>query len=489
MQEQTDISIMTLGGGLGHTEKWENSSLSVNTSYINLAPYQAVFSSRNDWHKPFETLAGEAVFRQQTSNGLFKLYSAFDTTNFSLTQEDINYEEGLDFDLKNSNLYFNGSYAGTLGDTWSVQGGMSYTFAKNNIGIQQGNVSNNENSVHTKLKFNKRFSNRLKLNFGAEYFLTDFDEDYSEADFETNSGYKSNLGAAFTEADIIFSKKFAMKLGLRAEYSELLDQSTLAPRASLAYKTGKNSQLSLAYGDFYQDLQSDVLKYSSDFEAQKTAHYIFNYLYTANNTIFRAEAYRKTYNNLVTFDTEETEYDSNYGNAGYGYAQGLDIFWRDNHNIKNMDYWVSYSFLDSERKYRNYPEEVTPNFAQAHNLSVVTKYWIADWKSQVGFSYQFASGRNFTNPNVDGFLQEKTKSYNNLSLNWAYLLSQQKILYFSIQNVLGFKNVNGFQYADTPDLNGTFNRRTLQPAADQFFFVGFFWTISNDKSTNQLDNL
>ncbi|MBO6630405.1 MAG: carboxypeptidase-like regulatory domain-containing protein, partial [Psychroserpens sp.] len=36
-QEKTDIGIMSVGGSLGRTEKWKNSSLSVNASYINLA--------------------------------------------------------------------------------------------------------------------------------------------------------------------------------------------------------------------------------------------------------------------------------------------------------------------------------------------------------------------------------------------------------------------------------------------------------------------
>ncbi len=150
---------------------------------------------------------------------------------------------------------------------------------------------------------------------------------------------------------------------------------------------------------------------------------------------------------------------------------------------------MSYSYLDSERKYQNYPTKATPPFANDHNLSVVGKYWIGDWKSQVGFSYQFASGRSYTNPNEVGFLQEQTKAYNSVSLNWAYLLSPQKILYFSVNNVLGTKNINGYQYADAPNANGTFDRRTLRPAADQFFFVGFFWTISEDGKDNQLDNL
>jgi hypothetical protein len=191
----------------------------------------------------------------------------------------------------------------------------------------------------------------------------------------------------------------------------------------------------------------------------------------------------------VTYDTEFLSFDSAIETRGDGFAQGLDIFWRDNKTFKNMDYWVSYSYLDSERKHQNFPTEAVPSFANTHNASLVTKYWVEDLKSQIGFSYQFASGRTYTNPNKPGFLQEKTKAFNNLSLNWAYLISQQKILYFSVNNVLGFNNINGYQYANTPNANGMFNRRTLRPAADQFFFVGFFWTISDDGTDNQLDNL
>ena len=86
-------------------------------------------------------------------------------------------------------------------------------------------------------------------------------------------------------------------------------------------------------------------------------------------------------------------------------------------------------------------------------------------------------------------MTEKTKSYNNLSFNWAYLIDQQKILYFSVSNLLSFNNVSNYQYAEVPDANGVFNRRAITPPADSFFFVGFFWTISSDGKSNQLDNL
>ncbi len=489
-QEKTDIGIMSVGGALGHTEKWEKSSLSVNGSYINLAPYIALFPDRNDWDKPFHGGSGEAVFRRKFNSGMLKLYTAFDAGGFALTQEDINFPEGVYYKLNNNNLYFNGSYRGMLTDTWSIFGGMSYTYAKNDFQFISDDIKDTENSFHAKLKLKRRFSSRFKLNFGAEYFATDFNEKYTGENINTISyGYDNNIAAAFAEADFIFSKKLALKAGVRSEYSEIFKQLTLAPRISFAYKTGQNSQVSLAFGNFYQNPNSDVLKFDQDLEAESTTHYILNYQLNGDGKIFRAEAYYKDYHNLVKYDTDFASFNSQYNNSGSAYATGLDLFWRDNKSIKNVDYWISYSLLDTERDYQNYPQAARPSFANTHNLSVVGKYWIDDWKSQLGISYTFASGRSYTDPNLGGFLNQKTKNYNSISMNWAYLITQQKILYVSVNNVLGTQNINGYQYANTPNSNGFYESRALKPAADSFFFIGFFWTISENKTDNQLDNL
>ncbi|WP_298904145.1 carboxypeptidase-like regulatory domain-containing protein [uncultured Psychroserpens sp.] len=488
-QEKTDIGIMSVGGSLGHTKKWEKTSLSVNASYINLAPYIALFDDRNDWEKPYQGAQGEAVFRQKFDSGMLKFYAAFDVSNFDLTQEDINLTDGLRFKLNNKNFYTNVSYQGVLGNGWSLLSGMSYTIAKTDVTVIDNDIEDDENSAHFKLKLKKRFNSRFKLNFGVEHFTTDFDETFIGNDINASYGFNNNNTGAFVESDIIFSKDFAMKLGVRADRYGLSSEFNVAPRVSVAYKTSENGQLSVAYGNFYQNASNEILKFNSEVETQNTKHYIMNYQYVNDGRIFRAEVYRKDYDNLVKFDTEFEGFDSNFNNSGSGFAQGLDVFWRDNKSIKNTDYWVSYSYLDTERNYRNYPSRAQPNFANTHNFSAVAKYWIEDWKSQVGFSYTFGSGRPYTNPNTNEFLGEKTKSFNSVSLNWAYLLSQQKILYFSVNNVFGFKNINGYQYADTPSMNGVFNRRALRPAQDQFFFVGFFWTISEDGTDNQLDNL
>ena len=53
-QNKTEISLMTVGLGIGNTQKWKKSSLSVNANYLNLAPYQAVIPQNVDWNSPFQ---------------------------------------------------------------------------------------------------------------------------------------------------------------------------------------------------------------------------------------------------------------------------------------------------------------------------------------------------------------------------------------------------------------------------------------------------
>ncbi|MFD0797983.1 carboxypeptidase-like regulatory domain-containing protein [Maribacter chungangensis] len=491
-QEKTDISVLSVGAGLGRTEIWGNKSVSVNAQYINLAPYQFIIPNEQGarWNKPYESFSGETVYRSTTNKGMFKFYTGFNQANLDVDQEDINFDDFVNFRLRNTNLYANTTYKHFLDKEWTLTAGASISSDRNDIGFEQNNSTANETAGHLKLKVKKNFSNRFQLNFGGEHFITDYQEKFQAPDgFRFDSGFRDNLSSAFAEADIFLSNDFAMKLGLRGEHSSFLADTNMAPRVSIAYKSGDKGQFSLAYGDFYQNPLSESLKFDRTLDFEKTSHYILNYQYLSDGKTFRAEAYYKDYDGLVKFDTEMPRFNSTFNNLGSGYAAGIDVFWRDNKSIKNLDYWASYSYLNTKRDFRNFPEQARPNFAPAHSLSLVTKYWVEAWRSQIGISYNYGSGRPFNNPNTQEFLAEKTRPFKSLNMNWAYLISQQKILFFSVSNITGYKNVNGYQYANTPNMDGVFDRRAIRPTADAFFVVGFFWTLSDDKRSNQLDNL
>ncbi|MCL6217272.1 TonB-dependent receptor [Zunongwangia pacifica] len=489
-EDNTELSFMSLGLGIGKTKNWEKSSITLNASYANLGPYQSLIDQNVKFDKPFQSIAGEAVFRNQFKNGLLKVYTAYDHSAFNVEQPINGTTQTVD--LKNNNFYVNTSYQHSLGNKWHLFGGISYGNSQNDININAEEndqlVDDTENSFHVKAKLSKRFTDKIKLNFGAEYFNTDFEQSYQSEAGNFTPNYTSGLFSAFTETDIYFTQNLAAKVGLRATQDALLEEVYVNPRLSLAYKIDKNQQISTAFGNFRQQAGQDYLKFNQDLFQQKATHYILNYQFSKTSTTLRAEAYFKEYQDLLTYTGNEITYNSNFSNAGSGYAKGIDIFWRDGH-FKNLDYWVSYSFIDSERKYQNYPEKVTPNFVANHNLSVVSKYWIQSLRSQAGFTYNFNSGRPYNNPNTSDFMAAKTKSYHNLSFNWAYLLSKQQILYVSVSNLLGTKNVFGYDYSNTPNASGNYTAKAIRPTADRFFFVGFFWTISDNKNRNQLDQL
>ncbi|MBF6654126.1 TonB-dependent receptor [Flavobacterium columnare] len=488
--EKTDFAIMSIGTSIGKTKKWKKGSLSLNTSYINLGPYQWLIPQNIQWNKPYQTLGGESILRQKLNNGIFKFYVALDHSSFDLNQTEIGTLILKRIHNTNNNLYLNSFYKKTFIDNWTLTTGGSLGRNEINMFVKQDDLYTKELATHLKLKIDKKFSNRFTLSFGGDYFYTRFNEKYTlENKTEYKLGYQSQIGALFAESDLYLSNDFALKLGTRFTYNSLINQKILEPRASLAYKISKNNQFSFAYGDFHQAPKQDYLKYTASLDFEDTHHYILNYLYTANKRTLRAEFYFKNYKNLIKYNTIQPLYNSQFTNTGHGYAQGIDLFWRDNNTFKKLEYWISYSYIDSKRDFKNYLHGVTPPFVANHTLSLVGKYWIEEWKSQISITNSFATGRPYNNPNESQFMNGKTKAYNNLSLSWAYLLTTQKILYFSISNVLGRDNVFGYQYAPKADSNGVFQRETIAQPANRFFFIGFFWTISKDKKNNQLENL
>ena len=87
----------------------------------------------------------------------------------------------------------------------------------------------------------------------------------------------------------------ALKLGARYEYSSIIKKANIAPRISLAYKTGAGAQVSLAYGVFYEKPLNTELVYTTSLGYTKATHYIANYQRSADNRIFRVEAFYKKY--------------------------------------------------------------------------------------------------------------------------------------------------------------------------------------------------
>jgi outer membrane cobalamin receptor len=199
-------------------------------------------------------------------------------------------------------------------------------------------------------------------------------------------------------------------------------------------------------------------------QTERSSHYILNYQYKKEKRLFRIEGYYKKYTDLVTFDSPYSMNAEEYGNDGYGSSQGLELFWRDGDTFKNTDYWISYSYNDSKRLYRDYPVETTPTYASAHNLSVVWKRFVPGWSSFFCVTYAMATQRPYHNPNLPGFNQGQTNLYHDISLNATYLthiMNKEAIIHLMVNNVTGRTNIYGYEYSSSPNSDGVYERKAI----------------------------
>ncbi|MFM9951212.1 MAG: TonB-dependent receptor [Saprospiraceae bacterium] len=474
----TGISLMTVGLGLSHTQNMGKASLSVSGDYSNLAPYTLLVKQNVDWVKPFHGVGGQLGFRYKTSEtGLLKVQASANGNGFAMQYPDAtNVNQRNELTLNNDNYFANASWKEIIGENWTFFAGAA--LSQNTDDIQSAfGLHSRETSAQGKMTL-KYSGKDMGIKFGGEYWRSSFEERFQE---ETGTIYETKLNddysAVFAESEASISPKLALRAGARLEYSALIQDWSLAPRLSAAFKTGDHSQVSLAYGTFYQKPENNLLRYNTAIRFERAAHYILNYQYMHNRRTFRVEGYYKGYKDLIQF-AENQATQSN--NGGYGHAWGMDVFYRDQKSIEYGDFWVSYSLLDTKRKYLDFPVGAMPNFASRHNFAVVYKHWIQRLTTSVGLTYSHSSPRAYDDPNQEGFMTGRTSAYNDLSFNASYItniFSNFTVLYIAVNNLPGFNNTFGQQFSNTPDAEGNYTGIAVRPPAKRFFFVGLFISI------------
>jgi vitamin B12 transporter len=504
-QASASISPLFLGGGFQQLAKKKNSSWGVNYGYTNLAVYFGIVKQKPDYFKVPQLHNGDANFRIKTKRGIIKYYTTFGTLQTGLRRPDIDSLGIKDaFSIENLNWYNNLSWRENLAHGWKMNLGLGYSLNRDDIQQQLQDQQNTPKtftqtylqtknfSLHQrqdlsqiKLVMEKKLSGISVIRFGSEYQYSWNRGTYNNYTSLLTDSYN----ALFSEADLYITNDLAAKLGVRAERSSIIDKMNVAPRFSLAYKTGKNAQVSVAYGEFYQKPENLQLMQTTQLGYTRATHYIANFQKMNKDFTFRAEVFYKKYNDLVK--TVPT-----YNNNGTGYAQGFELFWRDKKTVKNLDYWVSYSYLDTKRDFLNYPAQIIPTFAAKHTLSVVTKRWVNEWKTGFNFTYTFATGRPYYNLQNNGITgktdiadQGITKEYHNLGFSMNYVPTIGKstknfiVLVASVTNVLGAKPVYGYNYS----YNGM-NKEAVTPPAPRFFFIGAFFSWGVDRTQDAINN-
>lgn len=515
------VSTVGLTAGYQQLSKSKRSSWGVSYNYTNLLPYFKLVTQKPDYFKVPDLHNGDINYRLKTSKtGMLKFYGYVNVSQLGLRRPDIDSAALKDaFGLKNFNVYGNISWKEKIGKKWRMNLGLSYTTNIDKVKNELQNELNGRQEVfqypfsqknfatdaNTKLAVMKAvFERKLKglstLRIGGEYF---YNTEHNVFSSDSISGFVSTyidkLKAAFAEIDLYITNDLAAKIGTRVERSSIIDKGNIVPRLSLAYKVGNLGQASVAYGIFYQKPENTFFTRGyayNELDYLKATHYILNFQRVSHDYTVRIEGFYKKYENLIKTVPRRYFTDS-LNNNGYGDAKGFELFWRDRKTIRNVDYWLSYSYLDTKRDYLNYPAAIEPNFAAKHTASLVVKKFVTPLKTQFNGSYTFATGRPYYNirysnatNNYRIFDEGRTIDYNSLSFSVNYLpnintpgAKRFTVFVFSVTNVLGSRQVFGYNYS----YNGMI-KEPVTPSASRFYFFGCFMSFGIDRSQDVINS-
>ena len=502
------ITVLSSNAGYQHLAKNKKSSWGASYGYTNLGLAFAVIKQKQDYSQVPAYHNADANFRIKTSNtGMLKYYGYFSSNKLAFTSNSIDSLGYLDkFAIGNTNFYHNLAWKESIGKRWKINAGVSYTNNKDDINSNMQDQNKNDvvltglefkkfsidtrgDYFNAKLVLEKRLKGLSSIRFGSEFNYSKDRLTYTDNNGQQYPGsLNEHINAVFAEADIYIANALAAKAGTRFEYSSLLSKTNIAPRLSIAYKLGKGTQASLAYGIFYQNPERKYLPSTNELDFMKATHYIAQFQRVVNQQSFRAEIFYKKYDKLVKTSFSNYQ-ESAISNNGFGDAKGIEFFWRDKKTIKNLDYWISYSYLDTERDFLNFPFAITPNFAAKHTGSLVVKRFIQKWKMNLNGAYNYASGRPYYNIGYDGtnskFNDRGTiPDYNNVSfaINYLPFIGKKNpkaytVWVFQVSNIFNIKQTYGYQYS----YNG-YRKEAIVPTSRMFVFIGAFISFGVDRS-------
>lgn len=514
-QSSYDIgfSPIFLNAGFQKLNDNKNASFGATLGYSNLKLMQEVFNFNTNFEEAPQSVNADFNFRIKTkSGGFIKYYGMYDSNRMGVNTESLEPEkyDKSRVNLKGKSTYHNLSFKQKFGK-YLLNAATSYSYNRSDLDFstlkneeQTANTQllNNGNYINFKTVLERKINRISALRGGVE--LNSTNEKLNFNDF-VEKNYKDLISSAFLETDLGFSNQLSAKIGMRTEYSSYLEKANIAPRIALAYRLAKDWTTSFAYGIFYQNPESKYINAPANLDFQNSQHYIFQLQRTTEGRNLRFEAFYKKYDDLIKvrnleyIDGQNQYVQTADNNNGYGYAKGLELFWRDKKTFENIDYWISYSYLDSKRDFMNYPVSLKPNFASEHTISAVAKRFVPEWKTGFNLSYTYAKGRPYYDiaiHDVNGkpayFVRNegKLKDYNALNFSLNYLPNLGKkdtkvftVLVLSVTNVLGSKNIYGYNFS----MDG--NRSSaVVPPVNTFVFVGAFISFGVDKTQDAINN-
>lgn len=459
------VNASVVGVGGGGTRAFDKGSLSVDLNYQNLSLYDKIYSGRKEFKKPYRLYSGATQFRYTPSDAtIFKIYAQYDRTDFSTYEG----TERRPFGLGEDNVYVNATLRHRTSEGWNWFAGAAYSFYEQKIGSAAAAGDNwleRQQELHLKAKVFKRLSPAFRMDVGVESYIRRYANRYLLSEIDDRHRMSPTITAGFLSATYYPVEQLKAELSFRTEYTSLNRKLSFSPRLAVNYHWGE-VMLSGIIGRYTQQPENSYLVRRPELNSEVCVQYNLGAQYEHEGRFYKAELYYKDYNRLALAETNAETGTASLTSGGHGHSRGIDLFFHDRALLKNFEYQFAYTYNISKRKYHEYPELTTPQYATRHNAAVVLKYSVPRLHSIIGLTNRFSSGRPYHNPALPGLMNDEVKPYNSLDLGLTFLASRKVIIHASATNILCRKNEFG-----------RVDNKAILASSDHFFYVGVFITL------------
>lgn len=459
------VNASVVGVGGGGTSVFGSGSLSVDLNYQNLGLYDKIYSGRKEFDKPYRMFSGAAQFRYTPAEAtIFKIYAQYDRTDFSTYEG----EERRQFGLGEDNVYVNATLRHHTPEGWNWFAGAAYSYYEQKIAnVERTGDSwlEHQQELHLKAKTSKRLSSVFRLDMGLEGYIRHYKNRYLLSEIVDRNRMSPTLWAGFLSATYYPVEQLKTELSFRTEYTSLNRKINFSPRLAVNYYWG-DVILSGVVGRYTQLPENASLVRDRQLPSEACVQFNLGAQYEREGRFYKAELYYKDYDRLALEEAEPGTDAVLLTSNGYGHSKGIDLFFRDRTLCKNLEYQFSYTYNISKRKYREYTELTTPQYATRHNAAAVVKYSLPRWHTIVSLTDRFSSGRPYHNPSLPGLMNDEVKPYNSLDVGLTFLVSKKVIIHASATNVLCRKNEFG-----------KVDNKAVLASSDHFFYVGVYITL------------
>jgi hypothetical protein len=466
-----------------------------------------LFSAQQSYTKPVMWLNGEldrftsaptsgnfsgSLIYRYSKTGRVKIFSMYAEDNQGVVVDQAEYSG--DFNGDSKNRFFNLQQSDILLENIFIKNSISYNSFKNiwKLGVLDLETHDVVTKFRSDAEATPNRNTRLSLGIEIEKREQQYSGKIPNLDYDIRPGSESTfLDEYLSERRIGFYFELIrsglpgindlfIAGGLRFDYLLENNLDWLNPRIGIGYRLGKCSSITAGAGLFSQMPELRLMTRTDgnpSLREMSAIHYTLSYEITFDeNKSLRTELYYKSYENLPL---EHAAF--NYTNDGYGFAYGLDFIIKGN-LPPGLEGWLSYSFINTKRKWMDYSELISSSFDITHNLSVVIKYNLTAML-QIGLNYKYATGRPFTpvtgsefKPQLGIYKPEygqknsmRYNDYQRLDLRLTYLnqlfSKYFTVLYVEALNILDFKNLFGytysFDYTQKREVASYFGRRTI----------------------------